>query len=143
MRKAAHGQIPGANVEMAKAKLRYLPSEVELGKRLKALLGGVEDSYNLPDDPEELAKVYLSNSSDSPQAQGIFPLLIIGGGVLVLTSFARSWADKAKFDRQMEACEVQAAACPFNWNKWLMVGAVGVGLWFLWTKTNVLKKLKG
>lgn len=143
---AAAGQVQGANAAMAKRALaRYTPTEVALGKELYRLLREVDSEVNLPEDPVELAKLALGNTSQEARVMstGIWPLLIVvGGAILLISSIVNRLADKAEEERYLECVEAGACPPPTNWGKVVMFGALGVGLWFLWAKTNVFNRFK-
>jgi hypothetical protein len=131
-------------------------SEQKLAKQLYVLLSESLPGISLPDpnvvtNPQaavQLAKIAIDGpSSSSPQAQGAWytswPVLIVGGLLLAITTTIRSVADVAK-DREEKAC-IQAGACTDS-GFWLKVGGVSMLVYIAWQMglgERVKRMLKG
>lgn len=143
---AAEGKVQGANAERAaRALSRYTPTEKALGKELYRLMREVDSEVNLPEDPVELAKLALSNTSKEAKvtATGIWPLLIVVGGVVLLVaSVVNRLSEKAEEERYLECVEAGACPPPTNWGKVVFWGVLAAGVWFAWTRTNVFNRFK-
>ena len=128
-------------------------AEQPLADRLYALLSEVAPSARLPNpdlraNPNaavELAKIALSggDAASGPIPQGAFPLswpvLIVGGLLLAVTTAIHSYADLAK-ERERYAC-IQAGACT-DYGFWLKAGGAVVIAWFVWEKVGVGERVK-
>lgn len=119
----------------------YTPTERKLGAHLGELLrkGGIA---HVPKDVETQARMIIEGQQ---HGQGVLPFILVGAALVFLLSITRSIAENAKHEREIEYCKQypNASRCQkFDWNKWLTLGALGVGAWFLWTRTTVLKGLK-
>jgi len=130
--------------------------EQKLAKQIYVLLSETLPGVQLPDpdiatNPQaavQLAKIAIDGPpSSSPQAQGAWylswPVLIVGGLLLAITTTIRSVADVAK-DREEKAC-IQAGACTDS-GFWLKAGGIAALVYVAWQMglgERVKKALKG
>lgn len=138
--------------------------EQELADRLHALLTEVLPGAQLPspslaDNPTaavSLARIALTGHAPGqvkkPEAVGgiissassshpwLWPVLIVGGLLLAVTTAVKTAADVAK-ERERYAC-IQAGACT-DYGFWLKAGGVTVLAWFAWTQLGVGDMVKG
>lgn len=139
------------------AQQRDLGTEQKLADQLHTLLSEVMPDAVLPDPSVQtnpLAAVQLAQIAitgqppaalNAPSATGstqpwLWPVLIVGGLLLAVTTAISSYADVAKTQEQY-AC-IQAGACT-DYGFWLKAAAV-VGLgWFLWTQTSLPQTVRG
>jgi hypothetical protein len=95
-----------------------------------------------PDATVRLAQIALNGTplseAASPQAQGILPLLIVAGGVVLVASSAISSMADLAAEKERIKC-IQSGACT-DYGFWLKVGAVGFVGWFAWEKLGFKKK---
>lgn len=144
------GKFPPETVRAIVAAYRDSSVELNMARELHALLSQVVDPSTLPSPTSEDAAVKfarlvvngsLESSVPTPQAQGIWPLVILAGAiVLTLVVAVRSWADVAK-EREHYAC-IRAGACT-DYGAWLKWGVIfGVG-YVVWTQTDLKNQISG
>jgi hypothetical protein len=149
---------PGLKVvpdDAAALRAERYADEQRLATRLHNLLGEMFDPQALPGadvkaDPEaavKLAEIAISgklpSEAASAPAQGfiwLWPVLLVGGVVLVLSSVVRSLADVAK-EKERLRC-IQAGACTDS-GFWLKAGSVVFLGWFAWEKLGVGARFEG
>ncbi len=128
---------------------RDVAAEQDLANKLYVLLGELVPSDTLPNpnlamNPNaavELARIAINGGATmtSPQAQGaahpwMWPVLIVGGLLIAVTTAIKSAADVAK-DAEEKAC-IKAGACT-DYGFWLKAaGVVALG-WFAWKELGV------
>lgn len=131
-------------------------AEGKLAKQLYVLLSETMPGVQLPDanvqtNPQaavQLAKIALDGPpTTSPAAQGAWymswPVLIVGGLLLAVTTVVRTMADVAK-EKERLAC-VRAGACT-DYGFWLKAGGIAALLWVAWQAglgERVRKAMKG
>jgi hypothetical protein len=131
-------------------------AEQKLAKQLYVLLSETLPGVQLPDpnivtNPQaapQLAKIAIDGPpSSSPQAQGAWytswPVLIVGGLLLAITTTIRTVAEVAK-DKEEKAC-IQAGACTDS-GFWLKVGGISMLVYIAWQMglgDQIKKALKG
>lgn len=138
------------------ASQRNWDTEQKLADQLHALLSEVMPNAVLPDPDTkanpaaapQLAQIAITGQPpaavSSPQGQGatapwLWPVVIVGGLLLAVTTAISSYADVAKSQEEY-AC-IQAGACT-DYGFWLKAAAVaGLG-WFLWTQTGIKDTVK-
>lgn len=150
---AARVRKPLPYAQRVVASRRDLAIEQDLATKLAALLGAVMPGQPLPSadlqqNPQgavQLAQIALAGGTtvSSPTATGgilgsghpwLWPVLIVGGLLLTVTTAIKTAADVAK-DQEEKAC-IEAGACT-DYGFWLKLGgAVAVG-WFVWEKIGV------
>jgi hypothetical protein len=133
---------------------RDLAVEQDLAIKLSALLSALLPGQSLPssdlsvnpDGAVQLAQIALTGAStvSSPSPTGnilsagghpwLWPVLIVGGLLLVATTAIKSAADVAK-DQEEKAC-IEAGACT-DYGFWLKVGGVVAIAWFAWEKLGI------
>lgn len=127
----------------------------KLAKQLYVLLSETLPGVQLPEpniatNPQaavQLARIALEGPpAISPQAQGAWytswPVLIVGGLMLTITTIVRTYADIAK-DREEKAC-IAAGGCT-DYGFWLKAGGVAALIWVAWNmglKERVGKALR-
>lgn len=141
--------LPYAQAVVAQA--RDMAVEQDLANKLHALLEVVLPGRELPNadlrsNPAgavQLAQVALMGGAQvsGPVATGgflsaaghpwLWPVLIVGGMLLVVTTAIKTAADVAK-DREEKAC-IQAGACT-DYGFWLKAGGITALAWFAWNK---------
>lgn len=132
---------------------RDMAAEQDLASKLYALLGAVMQGQTLPNadlrsNPQgavQLAQIALMGGTQvaSPVATGglggmfgaaghpwLWPVLIVGGLLITVTTAIKTAADVAK-DREEKAC-IEAGACT-DYGFWLKAGGVLALAWFAWT----------
>lgn len=128
--------------------------EADLAAKLHALLAEVMPGAQLPDPAApgaavQLAKIALAGSSAEPQAMAglgvpshpwLWPVLIVGGLLLAVTTAVKTAADVAK-ERERYAC-IQAGACT-DYGFWLRAGGITVLAWFAWKELGLGDFVKG
>ena len=128
--------------------------EQKLADDLYLLLSQVYSVADLPTpsvkaDPNaavKLANIVISGTVSSeapgPQAQGIWPILILTvGGVLLFTT--TSWiSNRAEVEKEKERmlC-VRSGACT-DYGFWLKVASVAVVGWFVWDKVGLRERVE-
>jgi hypothetical protein len=131
--------------------------EQKLADQLHALLSEVMPNAALPDPnvstnnaaAVQLAQIAISGQAPAaqaaPMAQGstppwLWPVAIVGGLLLAVTTAISSYADVAKSKEEYNC--IQAGACT-DYGFWLKAAAVaGLG-WFLWTQTGLKDTVRG
>lgn len=127
-------------------------TEQKLANQLHALLSELHPDAQLPNPSVQqnpaaavqLAAIAIKGPTAlaAPQATGIFwmwPVLIVGGLLLAVTTAIRSMADVAK-EKERYAC-IRAGACT-DYGFWLKVGGVAAAAWFAWTQTGLGDSVK-
>lgn len=138
------------------AQSRDWAAEQRLAKQLHVLLAETMPGVQLPEpdiqaNPQaavELAKIALHGPpTASPQAQGAWymswPVLIVGGLLLAVTTAIQSAADVAKHKEEI-ACR-QSGACT-DYGFWLKAGGIAALTWVAWQGglgDRIKKLLKG
>lgn len=98
----------------------------------------VPDLVNDPYAAVRLAEIVVSSETPSPIPQGIFPLLIAAGGlVLVIGYWIKKRAD-VEAEKERLRC-IQSGACT-DYGFWLKLGSIGVLSYLAWNHFG-LKKL--
>jgi hypothetical protein len=132
--------------------------EQDLADKLHALLAEVmpdaalpnADLRSNPDGAVQLAEIAITGQvpvmADSPAAMEglqppwLWPVLIVGGLLLAITTAIRTAADVAK-DAEEKDC-IKAGACT-DYGFWLKAAAVlGIG-WFAWKELGVGESVRG
>lgn len=133
---------------------RDMAIEQDLAVKLSALLSALMPGQSLPNsdlsaNPQgavQLAQIALAGPStlSSPSPTGgflsagghpwLWPVLIVGGLLLVTTTAIKSAADVAK-DQEEKAC-IEAGACT-DYGFWLKAGGIVALAWFAWEKFGV------
>jgi len=132
------------------ASRRDVAVEQDLANKLSALLGAIMPGQMLPSsdlssNPQgavELAQIALTGGAAGPAATGGFatpgwlswPVLIVGGLLLVALTAIKSAADVAK-DQEEKAC-IEVGACT-DYGFWLKAGGVAVLAWLAWEKLGI------
>lgn len=146
---------PGyARAVIASARADNLAAEQRLASHLSVLLGEVMPEVTLPEPTSPGAAVVLAQIAisgqppmvtTSPSAQAgahpwLWPVLIVGGLLLAVTTAIRSAADVA-LQKEQNAC-IEAGACTDS-AFWLRAAAVvGIG-WFVWKELGVGQIVRG
>lgn len=158
--KAIRALLPAPGVKVVPADTASLRDErfldeQRLATSLYNLLAEVIDPQSLPspdvkrntDAAVHLAEIVIAGrlpaEAPAAQAQGfiwMWPVLLVGGVVLLLSSVVRSFADVAK-EKERIRC-IQAGACT-DTGFWVKAAAVGVIGWLAWDKLGLKDKLKG
>lgn len=130
-------------------------TEQTLADQLHALLSELHPDAAIPNpnvaqNPNaavDLAKLVIAGPASlpmaRPQPQGfiwMWPVLIVGGLLLAVTTAIRSMADVAK-EKERLAC-IRAGACT-DYGFWLKLGGVAMAGWFAWTQTGLGPAVKG
>lgn len=133
---------------------RDMAVEQDLAIKLSALLSALLPGQSLPsadlsvnpDGAVQLAQIALTGAStvSSPSPTGgflgagghpwLWPVLIVGGLLLVITTAIKTAADVAK-DQEEKAC-IEAGACT-DYGFWLKAGGALALAWFAWEKMGV------
>lgn len=125
--------------------------EQDLADKLHALLSEVMPDARLPnadlrsnpDAAVQLAQIAVTGQvpvmQSSPAAMGaspawMWPVLIVGGLLLAITTAIKTAADVAK-DAEEKAC-IKAGACT-DYGFWLKAGGVAALVWFAWRELGV------
>lgn len=146
----ARTRMPLAYAQRVIAQGRDLATEQDLATKIAALLSQVMPGTTLPVsdlslNPRgavELAQIALRDGAavSSPPSTGSllgaggipwWPVIIVGGLLLTVTTAIRSAADVAK-DREEKAC-IQAGACT-DYGFWLKAGGVAILAWIAWDR---------
>lgn len=143
---------PLAVAQRMVAGARDMAAEQDLANKLHALLGVVMKGQSLPNadlrsnpmGAVQLAQIALAGGTQvsGPVATGglgsmfgaaghpwLWPVLIVGGLLLTVTTAIKTAADVAK-DREEKAC-IQAGACT-DYGFWLKAGGIVAIAWFAW-----------
>lgn len=136
-------KVPPGLARQLVQRHRDLAVEQELANRLYTLLSEL-DVKGLPDPGNPNAAVLLAQiaiAGGTPAMGGLgtthpwlWPVLIVGGLLLAVTTAVKSYADLAK-EREHYAC-IQAGACT-DYGFWLKAGGVTVLGWFVWKELGV------
>jgi hypothetical protein len=138
---------------------RDMAIEQDLSTKLSVLLAALMPGQTLPvadlsvnpAGAVQLAQIALAGPSmlSSPSPTGgifgagghpwLWPVLIVGGLLLVITTAIKSAADVAK-DQEEKAC-IEAGACT-DYGFWLKAGGVVALAWFAWEKLGVKHALE-
>lgn len=145
----AQTKIPPSHAKRLIAQTRDLALEQDLANKLHALLAELMPQITLP-NPDlsqnptaavQLAKLALSGGSGPQPLSGLgithpwlWPVVIVGGLLLAVTTAVKTAADVAK-EREHYAC-IQAGACT-DYGFWLKAGGVTILAWFAWTQLGV------
>lgn len=146
----ARTRVPLSFAQRAVAQGRDRATEQDLATKMAALLSQIMPGAALPEadlsmNPNgavDLAQIALRGGAQvsSPTATGSimgaggvpwWPVLIVGGLLLTVTTAIRSAADVAR-DREEKAC-IQAGACT-DYGFWLKAGGVAILAWVLWDR---------
>lgn len=128
--------------------------EAELANRLHVLLTELMPGQQLPSAQGygaavQLAKIALAGGATPSPMGGVlsatghpwlWPVLIVGGLLLAVTTAVKTAADVAK-ERERYAC-IQAGACT-DYGFWLKAGGIAALGWFAWTQLGVGDVVKG
>ncbi len=128
--------------------------EAELANRLHVLLTELMPGQPLPPAQGygaavQLAKIALAGGATPAPMGGIlsatghpwlWPVLIVGGLLLAVTTAVKTAADVAK-ERERYAC-IQAGACT-DYGFWLKAGGITVLAWFAWKELGVGDAVRG
>lgn len=151
-------KVPPGQARQAIVRARRTSGyEQDLADKLHALLSEVMPDAMLPnanlranpDGAVQLAQIAITGKvpvmSASPSAMGavqpwLWPVLIVGGLLLAVTTAIRTAADVAK-DAEEKEC-IKAGACT-DYGFWLKAAAVlGIG-WFAWKELGVGHAVRG
>jgi len=127
--------------------------EQRLANQLAVLLAESFPDAKIPDanvtsNPQaavQLAQIAINGpgpTASSPEAQGfvwLWPVLIVGGLLLAVTTAIKTAADVAK-DKEEKAC-IEAGACT-DYGFWLKAGGIAALAWVAW-QMGVGEKIKG
>ncbi len=155
------GQIvakkPAGYAKRAITSGRDMAAEQDLANKLSALLTELMPNARLPNadlrsNPNgavDLARIALTGqapvTANSPSATGsvahpwMWPVLIVGGLLLVVTTAIKTAADVAK-DSEEKAC-IMAGACT-DYGFWLKAGGVTALAWFAWRELGLGDTIK-
>ena len=160
----AKAKLPPAIAARMIAQTRDLAVEQDLADKLSALLTELMPGVRLPNadlrsNPNgavQLAQVALTGqatvmaasagalsgivSSASSAHPWLWPVLIVGGLLLAVTTAVKTAADVAK-ERERYAC-IQAGACT-DYGFWLKAGGVTVLAWFAWKELGLGDFVRG
>lgn len=155
----AKTKIPPGLAQRIVAQNRNTAVEQDLAEKLHALLTelmpGVQlPNINLSQNPNaavQLAQIAITGkaptTATAPAAvEGIgahpwlWPVLIVGGLLLAVTTAVKTAADVAK-ERERYAC-IQAGACT-DYGFWLKAGGITVLAWFAWSQLGVGDFVRG
>ena len=150
---------PLSYAQRAVASMRDMSVEQDLATKLFALLSTITPdtplpSANLATNPQgavQLAQIAIAGSSpqavSSPTATGnvgmshpwLWPVLIVGGLLLAITTAIKTAADVAE-TKEQTAC-IEAGACT-DYGFWLKAGGIVALSWFAWEKLGVGDSVK-
>lgn len=129
--------------------------ENQLALHLHALLSEIMDASQLPSpdvekDPDAAVKLALiAISGQLPGEAGtatptgiiwMWPLLIVGGAVLIISAVVKNMADVAK-EKERLRC-IREGACTDS-GFWIKIGAVAFLGWLAWDKLGLGAKITG
>lgn len=145
-------KVPATYAKQVVASSRSQAVEQDLASKLHALLSVVMKGQALPEsnlslNPRgavELAQLAIAGAAavSGPTATSgfltaaqpwLWPVLIVGGLMLVITTAIATAADVAK-DREEKAC-IMAGACT-DYGFWLRAGGVAFLAWFIWNEAG-------
>lgn len=150
--RVAAGQLPSRLPRPLAQKVmiqeRDWDTEQKLASQLHVLLREVSPDAQLPtpnvttnpNSAVELARIAIYGPGPevaAPQAQGmvwLWPVLIVGGLLLAVTTAITSMADVAKEKERLKC--VQAGACT-DYGFWLKVGGVALVGWVVWEQLGL------
>lgn len=148
----APSKLPAKVAAQAVSAERDWTTEQKLANQLYLLLGELHPDAKLPnpsvaqnpDAAVQLALIAIKGPTAlaAPAATGIvwmWPVLIVGGLLLAVTTAIRSMADVAK-EKERLAC-VRAGACT-DYGFWLKAGGLVMLGWFAWTQTGLRETVK-
>ncbi len=145
-------KMPLKHAQRVVAGSRDVAAEQDLADKLEALLSAIMPEATLPNanlaaNPNgavQLAQIAISGQApvmqSSPQATDgvahpwLWPVLIVGGLLMAVTTAINSAADVAK-DKEEKAC-IAAGACT-DYGFWLKAGGVVMLAWFAWRELGV------
>jgi hypothetical protein len=148
----ARTRVPLAYAQRAVAQARDMATEQDLADKLHALLNVVMQGRDLPNadlraNPQgavQLAQIAIAGDTQvmAPVATGglfsagashpwLWPVLIVGGLLLTITTAIKTAADVAK-DREEKAC-ITAGACT-DYGFWLKAGGIAALAYLAWTQ---------
>lgn len=135
---------------------RNMANEQDLADKLNTLLAQLMPGQALPNanvstNPNaavQLAQIALQGAQGqvmqsaaatsgflaTPSHPWLWPVLIVGGLLMVVTTAIKSSADVAK-DQEEKAC-IEAGACT-DYGFWLKAGGIVALTWFAWTQLGV------
>jgi hypothetical protein len=135
---------------------RNMANEQDLADKLNTLLAQLMPGQSLPNanvsvNPNaavQLAQIALQGAQgqvmesaaatagflSTPSHPWLWPVLIVGGLLLAVTTAIKSSADVAK-DQEEKAC-IEAGACT-DYGFWLKAGGIVALTWFAWTQLGV------
>jgi hypothetical protein len=140
------------------ASARDMGTEQDLASKLHTLLSEIMPDAALPNadlrsNPSgavQLAKIALAGKapSSSPSAVGgvsashpwLWPVLIVGGLLLVVTTAIKSAADVAA-QKEQDAC-IEAGACT-DYGFWLKAGGVAMIVYIAWKELGLGELVRG
>jgi len=142
---------PKGYAQRAIAGARDTASEQDLADKLSTLLAEIMPDVQLPNadlrsNPHgavQLAQIALNGSAPvmttAPSATGathpwLWPVLIVGGLLLGVTTAIKSAADVA-MTKEQTAC-IEAGACT-DYGFWLKAGGIAMLAWFAWRELGV------
>jgi hypothetical protein len=155
---AVRTKVPPTQAKRLVAASRDVGVEQDLAVKLHALLTELMPGVQLPTNAVDLARLAVDPpapgqaqqpmsgiiSSASAHHPWLWPVLIVGGLLLAVTTAVKTAADVAK-EKEHYAC-IQAGACT-DYGFWLKAGGITVLAWFAWTQLGlgdfVKKTLKG
>lgn len=159
----AKARMPPGIAKRVITQTRDMTLEQDLAGKLSALLTellpGVRlpnaDLRSNPDGAVQLAQIALAGNAPVMTASAkalegiagvgashpwLWPVLIVGGLLLAVTTAVKTAADVAK-EREKYAC-IQAGACT-DYGFWLKAGGVTVLAWFAWRELGLGDFVKG
>lgn len=150
---AAPTTKPLAYARAVVTQSRDVAGEQRLADQLAVLLAESFPNATIPAsnvtvDPQaavKLAMIAINGPGPdlaTPQAQGfvwLWPVLIVGGLLLAVTTAIKSSADVAK-QKEQDAC-IEAGACT-DYGFWLKAGGIAALAWVAW-QMGVGEKIKG
>lgn len=150
LQNVAKGVIPGNRAYADSALREPSPTEDELGRKLGQLINELYPGEAVPNNAVGRAETLLSLErkaqfqSFGQQAPGFVPILIGAVAlVLILGNITSTLADKARHEADLEYYKATGTHPPGPWYTNIgILALVGVGGWFLWSKTTVLSKFK-
>lgn len=141
---------------------RNMANEQDLADKLYALLSQLMPGQTLPNanvsaNPNaavQLAQIALQGADgqvmqsaagvggflSTPSHPWLWPVLIVGGLLLIVTTAIKTSADVAK-DQEEKAC-IEAGACT-DYGFWLKAGGIVALSWFAWRELGVGDVVKG
>lgn len=149
---------PRAYARTVISQARDWGAEQKLAKQMHVLLAETYPDMQLPDpdvqkDPQaavKLANIIVGGPNpalNAPTAQGAWylswPVLVVGGLLLAVTTVVKSYADVAK-EKERLAC-IRAGACT-DYGFWLKAGGIAALVWVAWNMglgERVRKTMKG